>query len=85
MNGLVMNGQTANVFSVDLGGGAAGSIGGNRSFGNGGVDLTSDIPGGNLSAKSNWWGTSSGLQPARVTITSGTVNSTGYLTSDPRP
>lgn len=65
-------------------GGAFGSVGGSSIFGNTGTDLRVDLDGGELKAENNWWGDAAGLQPARVTLGSGsTVDSTPFLTTAP--
>jgi hypothetical protein len=78
---------TSPVVDIDLGGGGQNGIGQNRIFGNTGKDIRISITGGgNISAKNNWWGDASGLQPARYILDAGsTIDSAGFLTADPRP
>ncbi|MDD9912698.1 MAG: inverse autotransporter beta domain-containing protein [Alphaproteobacteria bacterium] len=91
-NDLTSNGHRAvrigdyhssrNVFTnIDMGGGATGSTGNNRIAGSGVDPIYVDTNGQEVKAQNNWWGSSSGLSGA--TVVSGTIDSTGYLTSDP--
>jgi len=87
-NGIyLLKSAAAAVFNVDLGSGGTGSAGQNRVFGNTGTDLRLNYTGGgSVTARNNWWGNAAGLQPGRVTLSaSTTVDSTAFLTTDPRP
>jgi hypothetical protein len=82
-HGVHIDDDTTGTFNVDMGG-AFGSVGGSSIFGNTGTDLRVDLDGGELKAENNWWGDAAGLQPARVTLGSGsTVDSTPFLTTAP--
>jgi hypothetical protein len=83
VNGVYINKSTTGTFNVDLGGGTLSSTGLNRIFGNIGTDVRVD-GGYALKARSNWWG--GATAPTRVTLNGGsTIDSTGFLTTDPRP
>ena len=77
------NANAAAAFTVDLGGGAFGSIGQNRIFGNTANDLNLDRA--VITAGSNWWN-NGGAAPTRVTTSNGgSATYTPPLASDPRP
>lgn len=70
-----------NVLTADLGGGDTGSIGYNSIYDNVTYDLISDLTQDvSVSAESNWWGQSTGPEPAKI---SGDIDYTPWLTSDP--
>jgi hypothetical protein len=89
LNGIFLqNANLAGVYSVDLGGGAMNSVGQNRFFDNVSKDIRVSFPAGAtpvVFAKNNWWGTASGLLAARYTVTNATIDSSAFLTTDPRP
>ena len=82
---MYIDDDTTGASTADLGGGALGSTGGNRIYGNGGPDLRVDLDGGQLKAENNWWGNAAGLLPARVTPDAGgnTVDADPFLAADP--
>lgn len=84
-NGVLIDDDTTGAFTADLGGGALGSTGANRIYGNTGTDLRVDLDGGQLKAENNWWGDAAGLLPARVTLDAGgnTVDADPFLAADP--
>ncbi len=84
-NGILINDDSAaNNVVVDLGGGALGSTGGNRVFGNTSQDIFVDLDGAELKAESNWWGDATGLDGGETTLQDGsTIDSAPFLTEDP--
>jgi hypothetical protein len=84
--GIQVNDDTAGTFLVDLGGGTLNSIGQNRIFGNTNSDIRVDVDGGQLKAQNNWWGVNTGLPGGKVSYEdASTIDSTAFLTTDPRP
>jgi len=85
-NGVFIDDDTTGTFVVDMGGGALGSTGGNRVFGNTGTDIRADMDNGELKAQHNWWGDAAGLQPGRMTLDAGsTIDASNFLAVDPAP
>jgi hypothetical protein len=84
--GVYVNDDTTGPFLADLGGGTLGSIGQNRIYGNTSSDIRVDVDGGQLKAKNNWWGVNTGLAAGKVSYEdASTIDSTAFLTTDPRP
>lgn len=85
--GIQIEDNSTNDFTtIDIGGGALGSTGGNSSFGNTGVDLYADLDGDTLKAENNWWGNPAGLQPGRFTEADGSsIDATPFLNANPNP
>ena len=76
--------KSSTVFLVDLGGGAAGSVGQNTIQNNTGTEVRVD-GGYALSAKTNYWG-GADLSAGEKTLNGGsTVDTTGFLTVNPNP
>jgi hypothetical protein len=85
-NGVYINDDTTSSFTVDMGGGTLGSTGGNRIFNNYLQEMRLDYDGANMFANNNWWGNSLGLITTERTLeVSSTIDTTGFLTSDPGP
>lgn len=86
-NGVYINDDSSNgIAAIDMGGGALGSAGLNRSYLNGLRDLRVDLDGGLLVARNNWWGVPTGLGASRFVVEdASTIDSTNFLTSDPAP
>jgi hypothetical protein len=91
--GLNIDNDSIGTVTVDVGGGSLGSTGQNRIFNNTYQDVFIDsmptsgtTTGVTISAQHNWWGNASGLIAGRRTLdgTSG-IDSTAFLTTDPRP
>ena len=93
LSGIYINDDTVNPFSVSLGDGSAGS-GNNRLFGNNtngmtnNGDLRLDLDGGNMVARNNWWGQTSGPNAGQIVNEStcpscGTADTGNHLTIDP--
>lgn len=78
--------NTSGTYNVDLGGGALGSVGENRIFNAGNVDVFGNLNGSAVPAQSNWWGVGSGLSGGETNLISGgSIDASSPLTSDPRP
>jgi hypothetical protein len=73
------SGSTGN-YTIDFGGGALGSIGGNCIFGGAIYDL--ETTGYNISAQQNWWGTQNGPAPGTVFASSGSMVDTSMQLTD---
>jgi hypothetical protein len=85
-NGVYINDDTTSSFIVDMGGGTLGSTGGNRIFNNYLQEMRLDYDGANMFANNNWWGNSLGLIANERTLeVLSTIDTTGFLTSDPGP
>jgi hypothetical protein len=85
-NGVYIDDDTPAAYTADLGGGTLAGTGGNRIFGNTGVDLRVDHDAAQLKAEGNWWGVGTGLAGGEVTLEGGsTVDSTPFLAADPGP
>ncbi len=83
---LQLDTDSSGNFNPDFGGGSLNSVGNNRIFGGGNFDIWSDLDGKTISAKSNWWGVATGLNPANVNhTTGGNIDSSNFLNTDPRP
>ena len=78
--------NTSGTYNVDFGGGALSSVGQNRIFTSGNVDVFGNLNGSAVSAQSNWWGTGAGLLGGELNLISGgSIDATSPLASDPRP
>lgn len=82
--GVYVDDDTTSPFTVDMGGGALASAGGNRVYSNYLQEIRVDYDGGNLVAQNNWWGDAAGLSSSETTLdVSSTIDTTGFLTVDP--
>ncbi len=85
-NGVFVDDDTVGAFTADLGGGALGSAGNNRIFGNTGTDIRVDLDGGELKAENNWWGVGTGLAGGETTLdAASTIDAAPFLAADPGP
>ncbi len=84
--GVFVDDDTTGAYSVDLGGGALGSTGGNRIFGSLIQDIRIDLDNNQLKAESNWWGNAAGLQASERQLDgTSTIDSSPFLAADPNP
>ena len=84
LNGILIIDNSTNQSTIDLGGGSLGSAGNNTIFASALADISVDLDGDELKAENNFWGTSSGLQPANVILIDGSsIDASPFLTSDP--
>ncbi len=84
--GLFFNDDSTLAMTFDMGGGALGSTGQNRVFGNRLEEIRLDLDGGTLKAENNWWGTAAGLLPSEISKeqAASNIDADPYLTSDPQ-
>lgn len=76
--------DSTGAFTIDLGGGALGSTGGNRFFGSVIQDIRADMDNGQLKAENNWWGSASGLVAGEMILDgTSTIDSAPFLAIDP--
>lgn len=78
INGFVIDDDSAQTITVDLGGGALGSTGGNAFFSNTGAEISVDLDGGELKAENNFWGSATGLAGGETVL-----NDASSIDSDP--
>lgn len=84
-NGVIVDDDTTGAFVVDMGGGSLSGAGQNRIFSNTGTEIFLDYDTLQMKAENNWWGVNTGLAGGEVTLNSGTLDSTPFLTTDPNP
>jgi hypothetical protein len=84
--GVYVDDDSTGAYTVDFGGGALGSTGGNRIFGSLIQDIRVDLDNNQLKAENNWWGNAAGLQAAERTLDgTSTIDSAPFLAVDPNP
>jgi hypothetical protein len=83
----LVRGNTSGTINIDLGGGAYGSAGQNRIFNNTTKDIRVAYSGTttNVFVKNNWWNNPAGIQASQYQLTGATLDSSAFLTADPRP
>jgi len=83
---LLLIDTTLGTYNVDLGSGSLGSGGQNRVYNGTLFDVLGNLNGTVIQAKNNWWGVVTGLNPAKISLTTGgSITATDFLTSDIGP